>query len=165
MKHIYYLGELEKKFIRHFDVERNFLYKDVEMDLFAKYSVRNEKYVGVKRASIYGFENNEYCFIKYSEGFDGEKLEGFVETLKEAVGDFVNPHSEHMSSMVTGVLVVDGVCDEELINKIKKFKFHKSFAFGFKGWVDIRLILVSLDKGEVITNKKGKEVKKIYQLE
>ena len=51
-----------------------------------------------------------------------------------------------------------------LSNKVEKLKYQKSFAFGLKGWADIRLILVMLDTGEVITNKKGREVKEVYKV-
>jgi hypothetical protein len=46
----------------------------------------------------------------------------------------------------------------------RKFKYNKGFAFGFKGWADIRLVLVSLNEGFIATNKKGKEVIELYSL-
>ena len=52
----------------------------------------------------------------------------------------------------------------EIIDAIKKFKYHKGFAFGFKGWVDIRLILVTMDDEYIVTNKKGKEVREVYSI-
>ncbi|TCO71805.1 hypothetical protein [Marinisporobacter balticus] len=163
MKHIEYLENIERKLNRHFDIKKDFFCKDIKIDLFAKYFLRNERYIGSKKASIYAFENNEYCLIKYFNHLDQEKLQNFMEHIKAAVTDLVTPNEEHMSSIVTGVVVIDADCDEEMARIVEKFRFHKSFAFGFKGWVDIRLLLVSLDNHEITTNKKGKEVKDVYQ--
>ncbi|QXM06639.1 hypothetical protein [Crassaminicella indica] len=164
MKYTEYIEKIEKKLKRHFDIERDYGYKDLQIDLYAKYHIRNEKYMATKKIPIYAFENHEYCFIKYLDLLTEEKLKKFIEILKLSVGDFVHPHSEHMSSVITGVLVTDQEEDKKISNIVRKFKFHKSFAFGLKGWVDIRLILVHLGNGDIITNKKGKEVSEVYKL-
>ncbi|QEK13146.1 hypothetical protein FQB35_12920 [Crassaminicella thermophila] len=164
MEYTKYIENLENKLKRHFDIEKEYTYKEMKIDLFGKYYLRNEKYLATKKIPIYAFENNEYCIIKYFKDLDKEKVQTFIKHLKFAVDDFVKPHSEHMSTFITGVIIVDKEFDKEIVKLIQKFKFQKSFAFGFKGWVDIRLILVHLPKGEVITNKKGKEVREVYQL-
>ena len=55
-----------------------------------------------------------------------------------------------MSSTITLVIVTENFInnkDKDVITKIiSKFKYNKGFAFGFKGWADIRLVLVSLMK-------------------
>lgn len=66
-----------------------------------------------------------------------------------------------MSSIVTGVLVIEDsikILSDEIVDDVIKFKFHKGFSFGLRGWVDVRLLIVSLKDGIVISNKKGKEV-------
>jgi len=68
-----------------------------------------------------------------------------------------------MSTVINGVLILEDGFEENLKKSIEKFKFNRSFAFGFKGWAYIRLLVVDLSKGEVITNKRGKEVKKFYK--
>ena len=164
MKFEDYLGSLEKKLESYYDIEKNIDYRGIKIDLLATFHVKSERYILTKKAKIFGIENNEYCFIKSFSELDTQGYEQYTDLLKDAIIDYVNPHEEHMSSLITGVLVVDNSCNQDFINRIEKFKFHKSFAFGFKGWVDIALVLVLLDKGEVITNKKGKEVSKAYQI-
>jgi len=159
-----YLANVEKKLQRYFDIEKDYIYKEIKIDLFAKYFVRNERYIMTKKATVYGIESNEYCLLKHYQELNLQDLEEFIDCLKSAVEDFVNPHEEHMCSKINGIIVVDQSCSQDLINIVKKFKFHKGFAFGFKGWVDIGLILVILEKGEVIANKKGKEAQKVYQV-
>jgi hypothetical protein len=136
----------------------------MEMDLFARSFIRNERFIASKKLTVYAYENNEYCFIKKNKTISKESFSQFTDFLKGAVNEYVTPHGEHMSSVITGIVVLEDDPGEEMRKQFKDFKYHKSFAFGFKGWVDIRLILVVLDKGEVITNKKGREVQQFYNV-
>ena len=67
-----------------------------------------------------------------------------------------------MSTFLTGVMVSEKGFSQEVIQNAQKFKYSKDFLFTLKGWCDIRLILVDLERNEIITNKKGREVKKNY---
>ena len=91
-----------------------------------------------------------------------------INTLTDSVESIVKPDKDHMSSTITLVIVTDNFIDNkdrDVITKIiSNFKYNKGFAFGFKGWADIRLVLVSLNEGFIATNKKGKEVIELYSL-
>lgn len=159
-----YLDNIEKKLIRYFDIERDYSFNGYQLDLYAKFHFRNERYVLSKKFVVYAYENNEYIFIKHFDKIDEIKLKEFTNFLISSIDAVVKPDEEHMSSIITGVLVLDDMPCEEIIETIKKFKYHKEFTFGFRGWVDIRLILVTIINGYIITNKKGKEVKKVYSI-
>ncbi|MEW9123403.1 MAG: hypothetical protein AB2421_11905 [Thermotaleaceae bacterium] len=159
-----YRDMLEQRLQRHFDLEKDFHYQNMKIDLLAKYYARNERYIATKKATVYAFENNEYVFVKNFDKIEREGLNQFTDMLKKSIDSFVNPHDEHMSTLITGVVVVNEEYEPEILELVKKFKHHKSFAFGFKGWVDIALVLVILQHNEVITNRKGKEVQKAYRL-
>lgn len=159
-----YLDNIQKKLQYSFDIERNYVINNYKYDLFGKYLLRNERYVLVKKATIYAIENNEYCLIKYFDELDKNNLQEFIESLKKAVDVIVKPSNDHMSSIITGVIVTDNRTEFDLEKIIERFKFQKGFAFGFKGWADIRLVLVTLNEKFVITNKKGKEVSKVYSI-
>lgn len=160
-----YLEELQKKLIRSFDLFRNYELNDEKFDLFAKYHLRAEKYFLTKSAKIYGMESNEYILLKMMENLDNRGLEIITNNVIASIDKLVELHDEHMSSIITGVILIDkplSEIDDDVLNKVSRFKYHKGFSFGFKGWVDIRLLLVSLKDGSNITNKKGKEVSEIF---
>lgn len=162
-----YLDMIEEKLKSSFDIKRNYPINDFQYDIFAEYHLRNEKYVLLKKAVVYAFENNEYCLIKHCENLSMNFLKKIIDVLTESIELIVKPGSEHMSSTVTLVLVTDNIVNEnsdEIIKTIKRFNYNKGFAFGFKGWADIRLILVSLNEGLIAANKKGKEVSEVYNL-
>lgn len=160
-----YIEMVENKLKSSFDISRNYIINDVQYDLYAEFRLRNEKYVAVKNAVIYAFENNEYCLVKYFNQLNMADYKNLTNSLIQSVESIVNPSNEHMSTIITGVIVTDNIPEDDLefiIEEVRKFKFSKSFALGFKGWADIRLMLVLLDEGLISTNKKGKEVSKVY---
>lgn len=160
-----YLDNIENKLKSSFDIARNYELNNYTYDLYARYYLRNEKYMLVKKAKVYAFENNEYCLIKYFKELDEKSLDLFIKSLIEAIDIIVTPSSEHMSSVITGVILTYNILEKEkAIKIIEKFRYHKGFAFGFKGWADIRLILVSLNEGLIAYNKKGGEVKEVYNI-
>ncbi|HRC81076.1 MAG TPA: hypothetical protein PLF27_06790 [Sedimentibacter sp.] len=168
MELLEYLDIIENKLKSSFDIKRNYTIKNIQFDMFAEYHLRNERYVLVKKAVVYAFENNEYSLIKYCEELDKNYLQEIINTLTDSVESIVKPDKDHMSSTITLVIVTDNFTsnkDKDLITKIiSGFKYNKGFAFGFKGWADIRLVLVSLNEDFVATNKKGKEVIELYRL-
>lgn len=159
-----YLDNIEKKLQGSFDIEKNYRINDYEYDLFARYQLRTEKYILFKQAVIDAMENYEYCLIKHFHSVNKDNIKEYTGSLIKSVDKIVNPNEEHMSSIITGIMVSDNMPDFDIIDSIKRFKYHKGFAFGFKGWVDIRLILVTMEDEYIVTNKKGKEVKEVYSV-
>lgn len=159
-----YLDNIEKKLQGSFDIEKNYRINDYEYDLFARYQLRTEKYILFKQAVIDAMENYEYCLIKHFHSVNKDNIKEYTGSLIKSVDKIVNPNEEHMSSIITGIIVSDNMPDFDIIDSIKRFKYHKGFAFGFKGWVDIRLILVTMEDEYIVTNKKGKEVKEVYSV-
>lgn len=149
-----YLDNIEKKLQRSFDIQRDYIINDYDYDLFAEYHIRAERYILVKKAVIDAMETNEYCLIKYFNNIDQSILQGFINSLVDAIDVVVDVNDGHMASIITGVMVLENKPSNVIIEIIEKFKYHKGFAFGFKGWVDIRLILVAMNEKHIVTNKK-----------
>ncbi len=157
-----YIDNLAEKLSAYFDVERDWSMGKIDCEIYARSFIKNEKYFLTKKAKVYSYENYEHCLVKYFDRLEMGVLDSFLKGLEYAREELVIPDEEHMSSIITGVIVVANRPEPELIKAIEGYKYHKSFAFGFKGWVDIRLILVHPQSGEITTNKKGKEAAKFY---
>lgn len=164
MKVSEYLDNIEKKLERSFDIERDFILNDYHYDMFARFYSRTERYIITRKTVIDAIETNEYCFIKYFDEIDEDRFYQFTNLLIKSIDSIINFDDGHMSSIITGVIILDNKPNEDIIEEIKKFKFHKGFAFGFKGWVDIRLILVTMNQNYIVANKKGKEVLEVYSI-
>ena len=159
-----YLNIINKRLERNFDLIWDHNVDNYEIDLFGQFNMKTERYILSKKAVIDTMENNEFLFIKYFKNLNKADLEFYTNFLIENIDKLIEPSRDHMSSIITGVLVLDNRPDEEIIRAVEKFKYQKSFSFGFNGWVDIRLILVIMKENHIITNKKGKEVRKVYQI-
>ncbi|MCD5415185.1 MAG: hypothetical protein LR001_09380 [Clostridiales bacterium] len=159
-----YVSHIRKKLARYFDIEENKEYEGMGYDLIAKSFIRSEKYLGSKKIIIYAMENTEHTFIKCYNEINENTLTNYLDTLVKATSDLVKLNHDHMCTIITGVIVVDGQIDEEIKKKIHVYKYEKSFMFGLKGWSYIRLLVVQLKVGEVLANKRGLEAKKFYDI-
>lgn len=160
-----YADIIERKLQRSFDILRDRSVGGTRYDLYAEFHLRNERFVLSKKAVIYAFENNEYCLVRYFPELRAGDASGFAAGLVEAAEELIKPDGEHMSSVVTGVIVfgeADAKAVTDSAEAVRRFSHHRSFALGFKGWVDIRLLLVSLKEGVIAANKKGEQVSKVY---
>ncbi len=152
------------KYEAYFDIYPDYSILGRKLDLYACSHVRNEKFVATKKLILGAWETNEYCLVEgHSDKIDAPKVQDFTAFLVNAAGELVKPHKEHMSSMVTGILVSEQGFDSEAIHVGTRFKHSRSFWFGLRGWYSTCLLLVDLSSGQVRTNSKGKEVMKSYQ--
>jgi len=126
--------------------------------------VRSEKYILSKKAVLGAFETNEHCLVEgHSARIFTPAVQDFTTFLVNAAGELVKPHSEHMSSVLTGVLVSEQGFDPEAIQIGTRFKHGRDFWFGLRGWYSVCLLLVDLSSSQVYASPKGKEVIKSYQ--
>ena len=164
MKFEEYLDRIEQKLRESFDIERDYDLNNYGIDMFAEHHMRTEQYIITRKTVINSIETNEFCFIKYFEDIDERQVEKFTGALIDAMDELIDFEDGHMSTIMTGVMVMDSKPGAEVIKLIEKYKYQKGFAFGFKGWVDIRLILVTMEDKYIVSNKKGKEVIEVYSI-
>lgn len=162
MTQLNYIEVLSERLARFFDIDKDAFIMGEQFNLFASSSVHNERYFGSKSVKIWRAENYEYLFAKNYSCFSENDFSHFTEKLKRAVSLYVKPHSEHMESIITGVIITEQEPDLRTQSLIKSFHYRRNYKLTLHGWSEIRLILVipSLNKG--ISNKKGKEVLNFY---
>lgn len=157
-----YLDIIENRLSEYFSIQKHINLQGQVIDLFATLEVKNEKYFVSKSIKLWGAENYEYVFIKSFNDLNEQTLHEFTKYLQDAITHFVKPHSEHMESIITGVLIVDQEPDSQLEAQISSFRYRKNYKLTLEGWAEIRLILVIPSSNKVVANRRGKEVKKFY---
>lgn len=157
-----YIKILNERLSCYFDTEKEITTLGEKYDLFARLTVHNEKYFGSKSVKLWRAENYEYLFAKCYSSFTENNFYSFTGQLKKAVDFYVKPHSEHMESIVTGIIIVEQEPDLRTQSLIQSFHYRKNYKLTLHGWSEIRLILVIplLNKG--ISNRRGKEVLNFY---
>lgn len=157
-----YIELLRSKFERHFEIEQDVEIFDNEIDMLARFSDISGRTFITKNDIIDRCENHEYCFIKKYDIVTEKEVSDFGQFLKKIADEHITPGNDHMSTYVTGVIISSNI-ESDAKKIIEKYNYSKVFSFYLKGWCDVRFLCVDLDNNEVITNKKGKKVKKVYQ--
>ncbi|MGH4119441.1 hypothetical protein [Clostridium sp.] len=159
-----YMKELIKKFQRNFDLEYNKQMGGINFDFTGEFNQRSIKYMFLKAAEVYAFKSHEYVFYKsvdYKFGaLDISKIKSLID---ENVNAIIKMDAEHMASVITFIFSSTESPDLETQEAIKKFKYYKSFLFGFKGWVNVKLIFINSNTNKVITNKFARANEKFFQ--
>jgi len=142
---------------RYFDIQEDYELGNHNFDLYASFNQRNAKYMLLKDIEVYAFQNNEYVFHKkLDHTFDSRDLEWLKSFLDYNLNDIVVYDKEHMSSVVT-LIFESKMPDEKIQKQLSKFKYYRSFSFGLKGWVNVKVMLVDPNSNKGITNKLGKK--------
>ena len=68
-----------------------------------------------------------------------------------------------MYSYITLVFLTDDMNDTQVKNRIEKYKFERSYLFSVRGYVQSRVVLVDMKNKEIITNKMGRKLRKLYK--
>lgn len=142
--------------VSYFDIEEDYNFGEACFDLYATFNQRNAKYMLLKNVEIYAFTSNEYILHKRLDGaLKIEDLGWMKKFLDDNLENIVDHNQEHMSSVVT-FLFECPLPDKEVTKQIKKFKYYKSFKFGLKGWVNVKIMVIDPASKSGITNKLGK---------
>lgn len=162
MKYEGYIELLKSKFERHFNIETDVEVLGDKIDILAKFSDISGRTFITQNDIIDRYENHEYCYVKKYDSITEEEVAAYEQFLKKIVDDCIKPGKDHMSTYVTGVIIGSSINDNIKI-MVEKYCYSKAYSFYLKGWCDVRLICVGLDNNEIITNKAGKRVRKVYQ--
>jgi hypothetical protein len=159
-----YLKTLQARYQAYFDTSTDYTILGRTLDLYARSHQRCEKFLLSRKATLGAWETNEYCLVEgHSAKIYAPKVQDFTTFLVGAADELVKPHKEHMSSIVSGILVSERGLEPEAIRIGERFKHERSFWFGLRGWCSVRLLLVDLSSSQVYASRKGKEVMKSYQ--
>ena len=131
----------------------------------AVFKSHNEQYFLVKNAKIADIDSSDFVFF-YDCHEDGKKelsaklLEDLCKTAWQKGLENVKPYYGHRNSDVTLVIVAEGIA-KDLVKRVKKINYYKSYKFGFFGWSAFRLALVESESGKVYVNHRGSDLKKL----
>lgn len=162
MNHEGYLELLKSRFERHFKIDTGIELLGTKIDMAASFSDVSGRTFITKNDIIDRYENHEYCYIKKYHDLSEEDINEFTLFLKKVVEERIKPGKDHMSTYVTGVVIADSVAGN-IRKMVEKHSYSRAYSFYLRGWCDVRLVLVGLADNQVITNKAGKRLTKVYQ--
>lgn len=163
MKYEEYIQIVLKKFYKNFNVVEPYKIGDIVFPYAAIYKERNERYFGSKKIVLDAVENNEICLFTHRNCIHSGHFKELALHLEASVKTLVKPTWEHMSTMITCIMITDSITDVALIQRVKKYRYGKSFLFNLNGWAKIRFILVDLSHETIYCSREGDKVKKVYE--
>ena len=151
------LEGLKSAYSAYYDIEE-FL-GDTPLKALCAYHNRDSQYVLVKKAELWAAESHEYLYLWDAGYLDGAMVE---EVFRRTLADGeprVKPHSQHMYTYLTAVVLCGGA-DPEALEQLKRLKKRREFKLSLHGWMEFRIAAVELSTGEITSNRAGRGLSK-----
>ena len=186
-----YLDKILDRMTSTHNITRNFTADGWTFAAYALYEASSEKYVLSRKANLWKVSESEHVlFMTLPENADpgadseadsgagpGANSSADPEALfKEAgrlISDYMEPvlsrgnekypPKDHMRTFLTAVLVLERSPGPELIRKVRRYRFDKSYLFSLRGFSQGRIIVVDLPSKRVYTSPAAKDVAGFYR--
>ncbi|TWG29351.1 hypothetical protein [Geobacillus sp. C56-T2] len=158
--------ELANKFTLYFDVYRDEQISDFPLAFIAHYKRRDERYMVTKKMKVYGVENQQLVFATVAnEPVSLPFVRRFQDVIDHYKHQFIQEHTEHMSTIVLGLIIADGKLDDAVLKEVRKFRKVKFLKFGWHGWIETYIAILHPNQKNVHIHPKGRSfVKSIETL-
>ena len=156
------LERLLNAYSHHYDIARDVQVQGGSFPATAFYFLRDENYLISRKHVLSVVENHEYVYFYLTEHLTAEDLRRQIELSREAGMGHVNPSKEHMSSVVTLVILADTI-DPEAKDLIKKTRFRKNFWLALHGWMEYHIAAMEISTHSFLSNPAGKGARKLLE--
>lgn len=145
-----------------FDVERDHDFAGRTFPGYAEFHSSVSQYVLVKRAKLWEAASHEHLFFWGTPRLTTGELDDLVGCVTGEGLSLVRPAPDHMTTYLSLAIVADAV-DDLAWERVRRTRFRKNFALGWRGWADLRLAVADLSRGRVTTNSQGKPLGETLQ--
>jgi len=151
------LERLKAAYTAYYDIEE--IEDGTALKARCAYHTRDSQYVLVKKAELWAAESHEYLYL-----WDADRLDGALEEeiFRRTLADGeprVEPHSQHMYTYLTAMVLYDSA-DPSALDRLKKRKRHREYKLSLHGWMEFRIAAVELSTGEITANRAGRRMAK-----
>lgn len=157
------LEKLLNAYSHHYDIERDVQVEGGSFPATAFYFLRDENYLISRKHVLNAVENHEYVYFYLTEHLDAAELRRQIELSREAGLRNIKPSREHMSSIVTLVILADTI-NPEAKAIIKKTRFRKNFRLALHGWMEYHIAAMECSTLSFLSNPAGKGARKTLEL-
>lgn len=145
-----------------FDVDRDHRFAGRTFPGYAEFHSCASQYVLVKRAKLWEAASHEHLFFWDTPRLTAAELDDLIGCVTGEGLSLVQPAPDHMTTYLSLAIVADAV-DDLAWERVRRTRFRKNFALGWRGWADLRLAVADLSRGRVTTNSQGKPLGKTLQ--
>lgn len=166
-----YLDTILEKMVPTHNILRDYDADGRIFPAYAGYEASAEKYVLTRKANLWKVSESEH--VLFMTVPPSAEPEAFFDEAVRLVGSFMEPafsrgHAkyppkDHMRTFLSVVLVSEQPLGQELIRKIRRYRYEKSYLFSLRGYAQGRLIAVDLPVRKVYTSPAAKDVAAFYR--
>lgn len=148
---------LKNAYAAYYDIEP--IEDGTPLKALCSYHLRDSQYVLVKQAELWAAESHEYLYLFDLDRLDEEAVDRIYTRVLEDGEPRVKPHSQHMYTYLTAVVLYDSA-DPQALARLKKLKKRREFKLSLHGWMEFRIAAVDLSTADIATNRSGKLIAK-----
>ena len=156
------LDKLLSAYSHQYDIERDVTVEGAFFPATATFFLRDENYLISKKHVLSAYENYDYTYFYTTDHLDAATLQQQIDLTKKVGMARVKPHSQHMSSYVSLVILAETI-DEEAKKLIKKTRFQKYFRLALHGWMEYLIAAMETSTNSFLSNPAGKGAKKTLE--
>lgn len=146
----------------YYDVRRGYDYAGMQFAGYAELHAETSQYVLTKQAKLWEAHTHDYLFFAKREALDLQEVDRLVAFMKTNALEKVKPEQDHMTSYLT-LIILAGTADCSALTAVEKARFRKNYAWGLKGWADLRVAVVDLSCERVVTNVRAREMASLLE--
>lgn len=148
-----FLLELIDSYRSYFDIDMR---EDGALRCIASYHSRTEGYVLTKKVGIWAVKDDEYVLFYLLDQLTEDSLNDVISKSLALSEGLIVPDGNHRSSMLTSIIVCR-TAEPKCVKRIQGYRFHRNFKFMLNGWMDHRMVLMSLDDSVHTSDRLGKD--------
>lgn len=148
---------LKRSYEAYYDIES--IEDGTALKARCSYHMRDSQYVLVKKAEIWAAESHEYLYLWSLDALDASAVDEIFRRVLEDGEPRVKPHSQHMYTYLTAVVLYDSA-DPRALARLKKLKKRREYKLSLHGWMEFRIAAVDVSNGEITANRSGKAMEK-----
>lgn len=164
-----YLDRLLLKYSNTFNIYKPFRMGERQYSAYGYFFSHNEKYVLVQEANMWSADSYEHILFWEEEEITEERIKEAEEIIRnEMESELVRkgeklPEKNHMSSLLTIVMLGQKPLTKEAAKRIGKFRFDKGYQFNMRGYSRGRIIVATMEDREVVASPDIKGSRKLFR--
>ena len=152
-----FINEMANQYTIQFNVYRDEKIGSFPLNFYAEFQRRDEKYLMSKSIKVWGVETQQYAFITRQKTVTKEIIQQFAKEIDRQIPTFVPKKQEHMSTYFIGIIVTNESISKDLQKQITRSRRIQFLKYGWHGWADRYIAVVSLKEKCVYVHKEGRE--------
>ncbi len=164
-----YLDRLLLKYSNTFDIYKPYRIGARQFPAYGHFFSHNEKYILVQEANMWSADSYEHILFWEEDQITEEQIREAESLIRNEMerqlvrnGEKL-PQKNHMSSLLTVILLGQKPLAREAAKRIGRFRFDKGYQFHIRGYCRGRMVAVTMDDRCVTVSPDMRSDKKMFR--